>query len=131
VVERFVPEMEKGRYVLRWAFFMGSAQIGLKGFSNDPIVRVANQTAPSQLMSEIHPEVLRYRKAIGLDYGKIDYVIHEGRPVIVDVNKTIGGTREEKSPLIQTLIGVLANGLHFDRIQPGPAESQVKKGDVN
>ena len=33
-------------------------------------------------------EVLDVRRRLGLDYGKIDYVIHEGQVVILDVNRT-------------------------------------------
>jgi hypothetical protein len=35
-------------------------------------------------------EVVSLRRQLGLDYGKIDYVIHDNQVVILDVNKTPG-----------------------------------------
>lgn len=110
VVERFLPEREGAHFVLRWAFFLGSAAVGLIGRGANPVVRASETVRPVEPMSEIHPEVLRYREEIGLDYGKIDYVLHEGRPVILDVNKTIGGTTS-RNPQLEHLAATLAAGL--------------------
>lgn len=110
VVERFLPEMDGPHYVLRWAFFLGSSVMGLIGRGAEPVVRASATVRPVEPMPEVHPEVLRYREMIGLDYGKIDYVIHEGRPVILDVNKTIGGTTSS-NPNLDRLSSTLAGGL--------------------
>jgi hypothetical protein len=30
------------------------------------------------------------RKKLNFDYGKFDYVIHDGRAILLDINKTVG-----------------------------------------
>ena len=47
---------------------------------------------------------------MGLDYGKIDYAIVDGKPVVFDVNKTVG-TRRPPSELGKALGASLAKGL--------------------
>ena len=36
------------------------------------------------------PGVIAIRNELNMDYGKLDYCIHNEGPVIVDVNKTVG-----------------------------------------
>jgi len=90
VMEKFLPERENQQYVLRLAYFLGSRCHGVKLVSNDQIVRGQNLCAPPVPMEKIHPEVLAFREHISLDYGKVDYVLHDGKVVILDVNKTLG-----------------------------------------
>ncbi len=54
-------------------------------------------------------EVLALRRELGLDYGKIDYVIHDGQVVILDVNRTPAqpGTPEATA----RAVGDLADGI--------------------
>jgi hypothetical protein len=33
------------------------------------------------------------RKRLNFDYGKFDYVVHDGQPVLLDANKTTGADR--------------------------------------
>jgi hypothetical protein len=35
-----------------------------------------------------HPEIEARRQALGLDYGKLDYVVRDGEAILLDVNKT-------------------------------------------
>ena len=40
------------------------------------------------------PDELRaLRRQLGFDYGKFDFVMHEGRAVLLDANKTPGRAR--------------------------------------
>ncbi len=114
-VERFLPEREGELYVLRWAFFLGAAAVGLKGLSREPVVRAGNTVRDPERERELPRALLDYRASIGLDYGKIDYVIHAGQPVVLDVNKTIGGSERDEGPLIQTLCAELADGFTLER----------------
>lgn len=111
VIERFLPEREGDLHVLRYAFFLGGVTLGFKGLSRDPVFRLAGQVGPSQPLPAVPPEVLAYRERIGLDYGRIDYVEHEGKPVILDVNKTIGGGGIQSPPWVHDLAAALAGGL--------------------
>ncbi|HEX2879540.1 MAG TPA: hypothetical protein VHO25_08375, partial [Polyangiaceae bacterium] len=41
-----------------------------------------------------HPEIVKRKEELGFDIGKFDYVMHEGRPVLLDTNKTVGSPPE-------------------------------------
>jgi len=92
VVERFVPELrDDGRYVLRnWTFF-GSYEHTRLFVGPDPWVKGANS---EMLRVEVPPPeaIARARERIGLDYGKIDYVVHDGEPYLLDVSPAPGMT---------------------------------------
>lgn len=89
VVEKFLPEREGIAYVVRWAYFCGKRHMAFRSVSAHPVVRWSSEDIddPIGIPQSIHT----YRQQIGLDYGKIDYVEHEGRCLILDVNKTVGG----------------------------------------
>ena len=88
IVERFLPEQDEGGYYLRTWIFLGgrgrcrrfrSAKRYIKG--NDYI-----SAQPAEV-----PDLLRAeRQRLGFDYGKFDFVIRDGEPILLDVNKTPG-----------------------------------------
>ena len=39
----------------------------------------------------IPDDMKELRKKLGFDYGRFDYIEHNGKNVLLDVNKTIGG----------------------------------------
>ena len=108
VAERFLPEREGDRYFLRNCFFLGvqtwTVRIGgSTPFVKRPWAKVVDEGFPA-------PEaVLNFRRRLGLDYGKIDYTIHAGEVVILDVNRTpaMSGTPEEAA----RTAGALAEGI--------------------
>lgn len=103
MVEKFLPEQEEGNYVLRYAYFFGKAEMGYRILGKNPILRWSGREVEE--LSPIPPEVCAYREKIGLDYGKIDFVLHQGQAVILDVNKTIGGPASslKDTPLAQAM----------------------------
>jgi len=88
VVEKFLPEMEKGLYFSRCFYFLGDRMNCFRLASKHPIVKAINCIRIEQI--ESHPEVLAYRKALKFDYGHFDYTIHQGNVVLHDINKTTG-----------------------------------------
>ena len=45
--------------------------------------------SPNLRSWEIPPSELEaFREANGFDFGKFDYVEHDGRPILLDINKT-------------------------------------------
>ena len=87
VVERFVPEKERDEYSLRvWAFF-GDQEYGVRMFGKNPIVKAGNRTR-YEYLKEVPVELRAVRKRLGMDFGKFDYVIHDGEVILLDVNKT-------------------------------------------
>lgn len=96
VVERFTPEFENGRYHVRYLDFLGDHHTCLRTGSDDPIIR--GDTVIECEEVDPHPEVLEWRRRLGLDYGKLDYVVHDGEVVLLDVNKTSGAGAVPLSP---------------------------------
>lgn len=47
-----------------------------------------------------------------MDYGKLDYVVHEGRVVVIDVNKTTGASRHMRADALDVMRRGLADGLY-------------------
>ena len=88
VVEKFLPELENGLYCLRLFHCFGDRWTCVLNRSTDRIVRAGNKVSRANV--EPHADVLDLRKRLKLDYGKIDYVVRDGRAVVFDVNKTPG-----------------------------------------
>ena len=93
VVEKFIPEREGDLYAGRAAFFMGESSTCMRVYSRSQIVKgpAILQMEPIETPAELN----EIRKRIGLDYGKIDYVVHDGEIHVLDVNKTLGGVEDE------------------------------------
>jgi hypothetical protein len=90
VVERFLPEREGDLFFVRYWTFLGSQEMSGRYGSRDPIVKFGGRVTPDEPVA-VPPELRRWREMLGMDYGRFDYVMHEGQPVLLDVNKTMGG----------------------------------------
>jgi hypothetical protein len=91
VVEKFLPEKEGNLFFIRDYHFLGDCSTCTRLASTDPIVK--DQTAVPIEEIDPHPEIVEARKRLNFDYGKFDYVLHDGRPVLLDTNKTTGAFR--------------------------------------
>ncbi|MBP1626790.1 MAG: hypothetical protein H6Q00_1265 [Holophagaceae bacterium] len=87
MVERFLPEREGGLYAIRGWLFFGSRGYTYRLFSPSPVVKAGNMVK-FDILGEPPPELESLRAKLGFDFGKFDYVMHEGRPVLLDANKT-------------------------------------------
>ncbi len=87
VVERFIPERDEELYALRLWMFFGRQEYCMRVLSELPIVK-SRRLVKVDLVDKVPDEVRQLRQKLGLDFGKIDYVMHNGRPVVFDVNKT-------------------------------------------
>lgn len=90
VIEKFLPELDEGRYRLRMHLGLGDRAVCVRLASHEPVIKAGNSTGTEDI--EPHPQVAEWRRELGLDYGKIDYVVVDGEPILLDVNKTIGAT---------------------------------------
>ena len=88
IVERFLPEKEDEFYCSRNYHFLGNHGVCLLRKSTHPISNVS--TMVSREVVEPHSEIVELTKKMKFDYGKFDYVIHEGNPILLDINKTPG-----------------------------------------
>jgi hypothetical protein len=109
VVERFLPERLDGFYCLRtWIFFGAGEKVSLS-FSRSPVVKRAN-ILRSEFVGEVPDEIREARRRLGFDYGKFDFVIHDGRPILLDANAT-PTCAEKPTPRLDAIADQLATGL--------------------
>jgi hypothetical protein len=122
VVERFLPELEGGRYHTRVYSFFGDRHVCTRRASPHPIVKIpqGELVGPCPVPDEIVAE----RRRLGFDSGKFDFVLHDGVPVLLDANPT-----PALPPGMEALAEELAAGLDAiasaapgrARRAPGPA----------
>ena len=91
LVEKFVPERVDVRYAVRTYHCFGEHESCFLLTSPHPLVKSGPETETQEL--EPDPRLRTIRRGLGLDYGKIDYVLVDDTPVILDVNKTVGLSR--------------------------------------
>jgi hypothetical protein len=127
VVEKFRPEREGGLYHLRIYQFLGDRYSCSRLASSGPVVKAQNSLRIERV--EPHPEILAWRKRLGIDYGKLDYVVDDGEVVLLDVNKTTGASRHMADADLPAMRRYLAEGLYsyFNRA-PAPG-SRAARGD--
>lgn len=89
VVEKFLPEKEGGRYFIRHYIFLGDRMRSVRRVGSSPFLK-GSESVPAEEGLPVPVPVVDLRHQLGMDYGKIDYVIHEGQVVILDVNRTPG-----------------------------------------
>lgn len=86
VVERFLPEREGDLFALRSLSIFGDRSVASRRLSASPIVKAVGVVRSEPV--DPAPEALEAAQRLGLDRGKIDYVVHDGRVEILDVNRT-------------------------------------------
>ena len=96
VVEKFQPEFQDGLYYMRAMLFLGDHVTCTRFASREPIVNGSTQISSERV--EPHPEMIQLARAMKFDYGKFDYVLHEGKPILLDANKTTGGVTASDDP---------------------------------
>jgi hypothetical protein len=102
VVERFMPERDRGRYCLRGWIFFGARGYSYRLFSNDPLVKSGSMLGYEYLDGP-PPELEAIRAAHGFDFGKFDYVQVDGRSILLDANKTPTVVGDGDSPRLRHL----------------------------
>jgi len=107
VVEKFMPEREGEYYCNRVALIMGEKVVCGRAYSLSPIVKGAGIVRSDPIETPV--EFKRIREQYAIDYGKIDYVEHDGVIHVFDVNKTPGGLRDQE--INMRLARKLADGL--------------------
>ncbi|MCE0482728.1 MAG: hypothetical protein LV479_00655 [Methylacidiphilales bacterium] len=88
LVEKFIPERLDGHYVIRNYKFLGNRENTLLLVSEKPFIREDALISISPVENE--PALQELRRKLRLDFGKFDYVLVDGTPVLIDINKTMG-----------------------------------------
>ena len=101
VIERYLPEIVDGLRCVNYYKFFGDQHDCARSCSEDAVVVGCNTVRRVDI--DVSEEVVDYRKELGIDFGKIDFCLHQGRAVIIDVNKTVGRSRRSNVPLEQVL----------------------------
>jgi hypothetical protein len=109
VIQKFLPEMDHGHYCIRNYYFLGDRYTCLLRKASHPIVNAGSTICLEPI--EVDPEIAELRRKFRFDYGKFDYVVHEGVPVLVDINKTIGSA-PPGAPYYPLLRSNLAAGIY-------------------
>src|SRR5690606_15084812 len=88
VVERFIPEREGDYFCIRICFSLGEIILNHRLYSKSKVIK--GKAVEFSLPTEIPADIYQIRESMGIDYGKFDYVVHDGKVHILDVNKTPG-----------------------------------------
>lgn len=112
VVEKFTPEIDAdGLYCMRACLFFGDEEVGLLVKSGSQIIK-GRDVIERQFISGIAPsEVQQFKKNHHMEFGRIDYVIHQGEVVILDANKTASLSQTTTNELANLFIKPLSQGL--------------------
>jgi hypothetical protein len=109
VVEKFLPEMDGDKYCVRYCYALGSREFTLLLKSRTPAVKGSGVEAWEEVEA---PSAVRHlRSDLGLDYGKIDYVLQEGSVVLLDVNRTPSCSTLDRLRLTEEVACRLAEGI--------------------
>lgn len=108
VVERFLPEREGERYFMRHYLFLGDRARSVRVAGSTPFLKRA-ACVPVDEGLPVPDEVIGLRRSLRLDYGKIDYTMHQGQAVILDANVTPAGPGTPEATA--RTVGDLADGI--------------------
>ncbi|WP_137929728.1 hypothetical protein [Mesorhizobium comanense] len=95
VVEKFIPEAEPDGYGARFWTFCGERERCTRHVSPQSLVKGSDTIRREPV--PVPDELRAARRELGFDYGKFDFVVHEGKAVLLDANKTPGGARNLSS----------------------------------
>jgi hypothetical protein len=109
VVEKFLPEKEGDFYHIRSYVFLGSEGLALRFKSESPVVKGLTVTALEFV--PVDESMVAAREALGFDYGKFDYVVHNGDSVLLDINPTPFLGTAYPPDVQQRVVAQLAKGI--------------------
>lgn len=112
IVQRFLPEVEDGLFHVHTYSFLGDWGDCLRLASEQPVVKAETKVASGP--ARVDPRVEALRRELGFDYGKVDYLYHQGELVVLDFNKTTGsrGVGRQSNPHMAGTRLARARGLY-------------------
>lgn len=110
VVEKFRPEFEDGYYYVRLYQFLGDRWTCTRVGTSKRVVK----SEPDARTEVVEPaeSIMDWRRKLGLDYGKLDYLMNNGDVVMIDVNKTTGASRFMDDERRRRMRRYLAEGIY-------------------
>jgi hypothetical protein len=120
VIEKFLPEREGPYYFSRSYAFFGDQEIVVRARSMSPVVKAASGADLD--IVPVDPAIVAAREKMGFDYGKFDYVRHEGETILIDVNPTPTFGDAYSHSLRREIAGHLAKGISRWFPQTSPSD---------
>ena len=113
VVEKFIPETGDDYFFVRTHLFFGPHITCYRLRSKSPVVKFNNIVDFE--ITDPHPDVIETTKRLNFDFGKIDYVVHQGNAFVFDINKTPagGGKRLRDTQSISEMRRYRSEGLDY------------------
>ena len=87
VVERFLPEIADGHYVIRSWLFLGREEYAVKLYGGLPVVK-ARRALKWEYLKAVPDSLRAERERLKFDFGKFDYVERDGEAFLLAANKT-------------------------------------------
>lgn len=110
IVEKFLPEHDADGYYMRVWVFLGTATRSFRMRANVPIIK-SHHIVERETVA-VPDEISAWRERLGFDYGKFDYVVRDGRPILIDANRTPGAPADyATNPDVAAGIALLAQGI--------------------
>jgi len=120
VVERLVVEQVGELFALRQWFCLGRRDLVSTHLGPEPLVKLATVVRRLKMSFEVPPEIRARRAALGLDFGKLDFVIGPEGPYLFDANRTPHNGDRIDLPRCRWSCRYLSRGLE-DFESPGTA----------
>ena len=86
IVEKFLPEKQGQFFYTRSYAFLGDVEVVVRMRSEFPVVKASSETELEFVA--VDDTIAATRRELGFDYGKFDYVLHDGEAVLLDINTT-------------------------------------------
>jgi hypothetical protein len=102
IVERFMPERDGDLFCLRGWVFFGTRSYTYRLFATDSQVKVGTMVR-HEFLDNPPPELEAFREVHKFDFGKFDYVEVDGRPILLDINKTPSVVSDPFTPRLKHL----------------------------
>jgi len=88
IVERLFTEKHGEFFLLHQWQFLGPCSLVSTLLGTTPLVKRFDGQQRLPKHHQVPPALWQRRAELGMDFGKLDFVLHEGEPVLFDVNPT-------------------------------------------
>lgn len=113
VVERFFVQPYDDGYAVNQWFFLGPRGVVSTLVGPSPLVKWFPEIRRVPAHHDVPEAVWRRRAELGMDFGKLDYVLHEGEAIVLDANPTPHSGTTVIGERNVWINGVMAAGIDF------------------
>lgn len=119
VVEKLVTEETGGDYCVRYYYCLGNREFQIRLRSSTTAVVKGAAAHACDEIAAIPDGIRAIRRRLGLDYGKLDYVLRADEVTLLDVNRTPAHAILDRFGLTEKVARHLADGIHAAANSPG------------